>query len=187
MINKSLFSSNRQDWKTPKAVYDGLNKEFNFDFDPCPPVYLEDGLQRSWGCANFCNPPYGRKITGLWVSKGIYEWVTRDATVVFLLPSRTDTKWFHKLLKVEAEFRFIKGRLKFDDQKNGAPFPSVIVVLRGKNHTLVSVKVAQEPHALQDGRFDSSTSEFPQEIKVFNIDKETPGGRNISNGKKEKE
>ena len=71
------------------------------------------------------NPPYGREI-GKWVKK-ISEWGG-----VALLPARTDTKWFHEYIYHKAEIRFIKGRLKFGDGKNSAPFPSMIVVFKNE-------------------------------------------------------
>ena len=73
----------------------------------------------------WCNPPYGRKI-GDWVKKASEA----DATVVMLLPARTDTKWFHEYIYGKAEIRFIKGRLKFGEAKNAAPFPSMIVIFK---------------------------------------------------------
>lgn len=45
-----------------------------------------------------------------------------------LIPARTDTRWFHEYIYNKAEVRFIKGRVKFGEAKNSAPFPSMIVV-----------------------------------------------------------
>jgi len=128
MLNKGLFTSLRPDWKTPKALYAELNAEFGFNFDPCPSQHTFDGLTVEWGRSNFCNPPYGRDI-GNWLHKGFSEW-QKGKTVVFLIPSRTDTKWWHEVVMKATEIRFIKGRLKFDDQPNPAPFPSAVVVFR---------------------------------------------------------
>ena len=86
------------------------------------------GLRASGGGRNFVNPPYGREIPK-WVYKGYEEW-KKGKLVVFLIPSRTDTKWWHDYIMKATEIRFIKGRLKFDDQKNSAPFPSAIVVFK---------------------------------------------------------
>lgn len=124
------FSSARQDWKTPKAVYQTLDAEFGFDFDPCPTNPDFDGLATDWGGANYVNPPYGREIPK-WIAKGFEQW-RKGKTVVFLIPSRTDTRWWHDYCMKADEIRFIRGRLKFDDQANSAPFPSAIVVFRGK-------------------------------------------------------
>lgn len=130
-----MFSSLRLDWKTPKNVYKILDAEFHFIFDPCPSTwkgqgYFKDGLKIDWYERNFVNPPYGREI-GKWLKKG-YEESQKGKLVVFLIPSRTDTKWWHDYVMKADEIRFIRGRLKFDDQKNPAPFPSCIVVFRGK-------------------------------------------------------
>lgn len=122
------FSSLRMDWKTPKAVYQVLDAEFQFDHDPCPPKPKVDGLAESWGGVSFVNPPYGRALP-LWIKKGYEEW-QKGKTVVFLVPSRTDTRWWHEYCMKATEIRFIKGRLKFDDQENSAPFPSAIVIFK---------------------------------------------------------
>lgn len=124
------FSSLRLDWKTPKMVYQVLDSEFKFDFDPCPVNPGFDGLNIEWGQSNFVNPPYGREIPK-WIKKGFEEY-KKGKTVVFLIPSRTDTNWFHDYIMKADEIRFIRGRLKFDDNKNSAPFPSAIVIFRGR-------------------------------------------------------
>ena len=79
MINKGLFTSNTNEWSTPQYIYDELNREFNFNLDPCATpknakceryfTQSDDGLKQSWDNQNvFCNPPYGRQI-GEWVKK----------------------------------------------------------------------------------------------------------------------
>lgn len=83
------------------------------------------------GGVNYVNPPYGREL-GKWITKGYEEW-KKGKTVVFLIPSRTDTRAWHDYCMKASEIRFIKGRLKFDDQKNPAPFPSAIVIFRGEH------------------------------------------------------
>jgi hypothetical protein len=129
MFNTSLFLSRRLDWKTPKALLKKLDNEFHFDFDPCPPLRKFDGLKIDWKERNFVNPPYGREI-GKWIEKG-YNESQKGNLVVMLIPSRTDTRWWHQWVIKADEIRFIKGRLKFDDQKNSAPFPSAIIVFKG--------------------------------------------------------
>ena len=126
---KVHYSSQRTNWKTPKAVYQTLDAEFQFDHDPCPPKHKVDGLKSEWGGCNYVNPPYGRELP-MWIEKGYSEW-KKGKTVVFLIPSRTDTRWWHDYCMKATEIRFIKGRLKFDDQKNSAPFPSAIVIFKG--------------------------------------------------------
>ena len=113
-------------WQTPNDVYDSLNREFNFDFDPCAPDSLWDGLCISWGDSNFVNPPYGTTI-GKWVKKA-YEEHLAGKTCIMLIPSRTDTRWWHDYVMKAKEIRFIKGRLKFKGAKWSAPFPSAVVV-----------------------------------------------------------
>ena len=134
---KLMFSSATDCWETPQDFFNVLNKEFCFDLDACAlpenkkcEKYFspkEDGLQQEWTGNVWCNPPYGRQI-GKWVQKG----AGAKATVVMLLPARTDTKWFHDYIYGKAEVRFIKGRLKFGGQKYNAPFPSMVVIFRNE-------------------------------------------------------
>jgi phage N-6-adenine-methyltransferase len=135
MINKGLFSSKSDMWETPQWLYDELNMEFWFGLDVCATPenakceeYFTpeaDGLSMEWRGMCWMNPPYGREI-GKWVKKA-YESSLEGATVVCLLPARTDTKWFHDYCS-KGEVHFIEGRLKFGDSENSAPFPSMIVV-----------------------------------------------------------
>ena len=135
MITKGMMSSLRQDWKTPKKFYEELNKEFNFDDDPCPANYKVDGLVREWGKCCFVNPPYGQHIKH-WIKKG-YEEYLKGKIVVFLIPSRTDTKYWHEYIMKADEIRFIKGRLRFDDSNKPAPFPSCVVVFKRESQEQV--------------------------------------------------
>ncbi len=139
----TMFSSATGEHPTPQAFYDLLDAEFHFDLDAAAtkenakcPVYLtkeDNALAVDWlgyGKNIFVNPPYGRGI-GAWVEKA-YSTCQRGANVVMLLPARVDTKWFHRWIYGYAEVRFICGRLKFGDAKNSAPFPSMVVVFRGR-------------------------------------------------------
>lgn len=77
----------------------------------------------------WCNPPYSQ--IDKWVKKAFYESKKDNTLIVMLIPSRTDTKYFHDYIYKRTEIRFIKGRLKFGDNVNSAPFPSMIVIFRG--------------------------------------------------------
>lgn len=77
----------------------------------------------------FCNPPYSS--IAKWVEKCYREGTKDNTVVVMLIPSRTDTRYFHKFIYHRAEIRFVRGRLKFGDVKNSAPFPSMVVIFRG--------------------------------------------------------
>ena len=123
MINEAMFSSNTAEWATPQAFFDELNKEFDFTLDPCATPqnakcarYFTkevDGLAQSWhGERVYCNPPYGRDI-GKWVEK-----------------AHNETKYFHEYIYKRHEIRFVRGRLHFNESKAGAPFPSMVVVMR---------------------------------------------------------
>jgi len=122
------FSSMRINQQTPREVYQILDAEFRFDFDPCPKYPKFNGLQTGWGQSSFVNPPYGREI-GKWLKKG-YEEFLKGKTVVFLIPSRTDTRWWHDYCMKATEIRYIEGRLKFGGAKYNASFPSAIVIFK---------------------------------------------------------
>ena len=130
-------------WATPQWLFDKLNEEFGFDLDPCATAenakcekYFtkeDDGLMQDWGGHSvFCNPPYGREISK-WVKKCYEESLKPDTTVVLLIFSRTDTAYFHDYIYHKAELRFIRGRLRFNDEKNAAPFPSMLVIYRTRH------------------------------------------------------
>ncbi len=129
-MNRVVFKSGSDEWKTPKAVYDSLNQEFQFNDDPCPLNEVWDGLYRPWGTSTFCNPPYSR--IKHWIEHAYQEW-ERGNTVVLLIPSRTDTRWWHDYCMKATEIRFIKGRLRFGDAVWSARFPSCIFIFKGRS------------------------------------------------------
>lgn len=136
---KGCFSSKSNEWATPADFYKELDKEFHFNLDPCSTdenakcerhfTLADDGLSQNWGGARvFCNPPYGREIYD-WVKKCYEESRKPNTLVVMLIPARTDTRYFHEYIYGKAkEIRFIRGRLHFNDSKEGAPFPSMVVI-----------------------------------------------------------
>lgn len=130
-MNKALLSHKRDDWKTPKKIYDEFTRRLGFH-DPCPPNPKEDGLTAEWKFKNFVNPPYSQ--IKKWVDKAIEEH-KKGKIVILLLPSRTDTQWFKKLYEYGAIFHFQVGRLKFDDKNQNAPFPSVFITLLGAGNS----------------------------------------------------
>lgn len=131
------FSSATEMWATPQEFFDRLNAEFGFQTDvcaiaenaKCAKFYTpeDDGLAQEWSGVCWMNPPYGRVI-GKWMRKA-YEASQQGATVVCLVPARTDTKWWHDYA-MKGEARFVRGRLKFGGHANSAPFPSAVVVFR---------------------------------------------------------
>jgi len=116
MKNRNLVHSDN--WETPRYLYDELNKEFNFNFDPCPLHYGEipkekDGLLVDWKERNFINPPYSRKLKEAFVKKALEE-SKKGKLCVLLLPVSTSTILFHEYILPNAkEIRFLKGRVKF--------------------------------------------------------------------------
>tara|TARA_R100001163_G_scaffold65717_1_gene64228 strand:+ start:2120 stop:2554 length:435 start_codon:yes stop_codon:yes gene_type:complete len=138
MLN-TMFSSKTDLWETPVDFFTELDKEFQFTLDVCANEenakclnyydINDDGLSKNWIGNIWCNPPYGRDILN-WVKKASEE-IEKDYCnkIVMLVPSRTDTNWWHKYV-INEEVRFIKGRLKFGGHRNSAPFPSAVVVYK---------------------------------------------------------
>ena len=133
MNTELMFSSKTDLWETPQDLFDKYDAIYHFETDVCalsenakckrfftPEM---DGLKQEWTGVCWCNPPYGRQI-GKWVEKAVKS----SATVVMLLPARTDTKWFHDWCLPYGKIEFLRGRLKFGGCDNSAPFPSMIVV-----------------------------------------------------------
>lgn len=143
---KVHYSSESNEWATPQCFFDRLNNEFNFTLDPCSDgtnakcdkffTQEDDGLAQTWGGYSvFMNPPYGREIKN-WVQKAYEESLKPNTTVVALIPSRTDTQYWHDYIFNKAnEIRFIKGRLKFGDGTGTAPFPSAVVIWNSNKST----------------------------------------------------
>ena len=150
--NKAALRSSATDaWPTPQSFFDTLNDEFGFTLDVCAdsqnhkaPAYYaldhddparRDGLTGDWltdarGGAIWMNPPYGRGITA-WMAKAA-KVARQGATIVCLIPARTDARWFHDFVLAEgAEVRFVRGRLKFGQATTSAPFANLVVVYRG--------------------------------------------------------
>lgn len=148
-MDTALFTSHSSEWETPQYLFDQLDEEFHFTLDPCATdenhkcakyfTKKDDGILQDWGNdIVFMNPPYGREI-GEWIRKAYFE--GGKTTVVCLIPSRTDTKWWHNYC-MRGEIRLIKGRLKF------------------KNRTLPSYR--------EDGNYKISAAPFPSAIVIFN-------------------
>jgi phage N-6-adenine-methyltransferase len=150
----AVFSSQSDEWETPDELFAELSKEFYFTLDAAanaentkceiyfgPGSWLtEDALSMpNWGIhaapgAVWLNPPYS--MVKQFVEKAAFE-ASMGATIVLLLPARTDTKWFHQYVynRPGVEVRFLKGRLKFKGGKHSAPFPSMVVVMWGRRGT----------------------------------------------------
>jgi phage N-6-adenine-methyltransferase len=137
-----MTSSKSDNWPTQQSFFEKINEEFGFDLDVCASpenakcekyfTKEQDGLSQEWKGIVWCNPPYGRTIKN-WIRKA-YESSLSGATVVLLVPSRTDTQWFQDFC-MKGEVRFIRGRLRFGDCKRPAPFPSALVIFRpSKSH-----------------------------------------------------
>lgn len=138
-MNKVHFTSNTCEWYTPSDFYEQVHKEFNFELDVCATkenakcvqfyTKEDNGLLQEWSGICWMNPPYGREIK-YWIQKAYQTALSGCGTVVCLIPSRTDTQWWHDYVIKADEIRFIKGRLKFGNSGNPAPFPSALVVFK---------------------------------------------------------
>ena len=142
-MNTALhFASRSAEWETPPDLFKRLDAQYHFTLDVCAtaenakcPAYLYeavDGLSKPWDGVCWMNPPYGRQI-GRGVRKA-YESAQAGATVVCLLPARTDTAWWHDYC-MKGQVTFLRGRLTFVGAKHPAPFPSAIVVFEPKEPT----------------------------------------------------
>lgn len=154
-----MVRSQSGDWATPQDFFDKLNLEFGFTLDVCASSenakckdyfsIKENGLTKEWSGVCWMNPPYGKEIPN-WMEKA-YEESKKGATVVCLVPARTDTKWWHNYAE-KGEKRFVKGRLKFLNTtgktlrnetesvrdgrhapNTGAPFPSAVIIFNGRD------------------------------------------------------
>ena len=139
------MSSNSNEWETPQDLFEALDSIFHFDLDPCASrsnhkcrryfTKKGNGLSKNWFGSVFMNPPYG-SVIGHWIKKAYEESQRHDVEVVVcLIPSRTDTRYWHDYVMKASEVWLIKGRIRFSG-KDPAPFPSAVVVFNGSNGPL---------------------------------------------------
>lgn len=130
-------TSETDQWATPQAFFDLVNSIYQFTLDVCAEAsnakcadYFtpeQDGLKQEWRGSCWMNPPYGRTI-GAWMKKAYESARNNHATVACLVPARTDTRWWHEWAMKAQDIYLVKGRLKFGDSPDSAPFPSALVV-----------------------------------------------------------
>ena len=149
--NGQYEGNGKDDWTTPPDLIVKLTEEYGELYDPCPSGHVYglsyDALEEDWPTDKYCfvNPPYSE--INAWSKKCKEQWL-RGCNIILLIPSRTDTKYFHANIYGYAEIRFIKGRLKFGRPfgRRGipirsAPFPSMLCIYdregyeRYLNHT----------------------------------------------------
>ena len=150
----ALFSKASDEWSTPKFLFDMLDEEFGFDYDAaaneyntkCGDNWLQNSLEDPWmkwgGKIFWLNPPYSKIAAFM---KKAYEESLKGAVVVCLITARTDTRYFHDYVMKAQEIRFVKGRLKFGDSKNSAPFPSVIVIFDQSYYKMYQMPALPHP------------------------------------------
>ena len=138
-MDATLFPTGSTEWETPQDFFDFLNRIFKFDIDACATKHNAkckryftpeiNSLTQDWTGTVWCNPPYDRSIEK-WLNKA-QQSHEKGAVVVMLLPAKTDTKWIHKHVFGKTQVIFLKGRLKFGNSDNSAPFPSMLAVWGG--------------------------------------------------------
>lgn len=136
------FESASKDWETPPELFDILDKEFHFTIDIAADEQnakvnifyskQQDALTKPWTGICWLNPPYGRDLKK-WIKKAYVESRKTGTIIVMLIPSRTNTVWWHTYCMRASEIRFIKGRPKFVGAKDGLPQPLAIVVFKETN------------------------------------------------------
>lgn len=176
MLNNSLFTSKDQTWETPQELFDTLNNVFNFEVDVCavpetakcsyfytPEI---DGLSQTWDNTCWMNPPYGREQIK-WIEKAYRESLKTGTTVVCLIPARPDTKvWQNIIFPNASNICFLKGRLKFGNSKDSAPFPSALIVFGDINQQQLEVL----------NQLGYSVNVLPTDRVVIHYHYEHPGG-----------
>lgn len=134
------FESATVEWPTPQDIYEPLFAEFGFTLDvaanssnaKCKQFFDKEtnGLAQKWSGVCWCNPPYGKDLKN-WVKKAAIE-TWHGVTTVMLIPVRSNTVWWHQYCLPFGEIRFVKGRPKFGNAKEGLPWPLAVIVFRGK-------------------------------------------------------
>ena len=146
-----MFSSQKTTWNTPAWLFEEIEKIGSIILDPCwndgcpihpPHTFVEEqnGLLQDWNVGPgvvYVNPPYGRQAD-IWSQK-IYQESGRVEHLVALMPARVDTRWFHEYISKADVLCFIKGRLRFGNAKNSAPFPSLVAYWGSSQSTFLSV------------------------------------------------
>lgn len=156
-MNEALLSSKNMNWCTPQDFFDKLNEEFSFTLDAaatdksakCEKYYTPetDGLKSPWNCGGLY---FAIRRTAAVLVFGWKKHTTKQkngTTIVLLIPSRTDTSYFHDYIYGKAEIRFVRGRLTFTDEDGKpqlnasgkpapAPFPSMVVVYNGGKYEI---------------------------------------------------
>lgn len=159
-MNAVHYSSASNEWTTPQDLFTLIDTEFHFTLDPCCQhdtakcvkhfTPTENGLKQSWANETvFMNPPYGREIKK-WLRKAFLESQTYGATVVCLIPARTDTSYWHEYVMQASEIRCIRGRVKFGNGAQPAPFPSAIVIFAPRNFSARLTSYSLKPVNAQE-------------------------------------
>ena len=137
-LTEERFTAKSVEYETPWDVFNPINEEFGFTIDLCAThenkkvenyyTVTDDALKQEWQGVCWCNPPYGRELPK-WITKAHQSAQNGKATVVMLIPARTNTAWWHDIC-MKGEIRFLRGRPKFNNGKHGLPFPLALVIFR---------------------------------------------------------
>lgn len=133
-----MAEAQRADWCTPDVVLDPVRSFFGgkIGLDPCGSkkshvnarrTYLierdEDGLSLPWQACTYVNPPFDSLRE--WTAKAAAE--AKRSEIVFLMPSRTDTKAWHDHVATAEAVCFWRGRISFLGAEGPCPFPIALV------------------------------------------------------------
>lgn len=147
-------------WSTPQPIFDKLNAEFCFDMDVCADpenakcrmFYTRGkGLDADWGGVCFLNPPYGREISK-WMRRAFHAANTGQATVVCLIPNRSNAPWWHDYVMKATEIRFVRKKVAFAGG-TGVPFWGSVIAVFRKGQVCKSPKVSswEQPQRSKTG------------------------------------
>lgn len=120
-----------QNWRTPRYLFDPLDREFGFTLDGAAekgnellPRASTAANQLSWiGERVFCNPP--------WSNIGTFIELAPSAELaVFLVPARTNVAWFHRALELGAKPRFFRKRPVFVGAPHNCPVDCLLLIFK---------------------------------------------------------
>lgn len=140
MRNSIFFepvSDRRTDWETPPEIFEPLDREFHFGLDVCASTenrkcskfysIEENSLAQPWQGICWMNPPYGKNMQW-WIQKAYDSAKSGQATVVCLIPVRSNNEWWS--LCIQGEIWFVRKKIKFVGADSDLMVPSAIVVFR---------------------------------------------------------
>jgi hypothetical protein len=155
---KSVFHlSGPEHWNTPEDLLSVVRLLGPIGLDPCSNKFStvnaaveyridkgENGLRRPWSGKGlvFVNPPFTwinpvrrakQALIPLWTRKALEE-AQQGAEIVFLVPARISSQWFHKYLRRAQRLCLWEGRLcfSFEGKIGNSPNFDAVIAYFGK-------------------------------------------------------